>query len=308
MSLSLVCSSCQARLKVRENLAGRKIKCPKCGQTLVVPTDEEPESAPPKASPITSRPRPVEEEEERPTRKRRSEEDNEETEEDEDCGRRRRRERDDREDDRPRPRRKRKAGKSGGKGLLIVLLAGGGLVVLLLGGVLLAFYFFAGGSDIGGSWPEPMPVRGMNFPPDSTAIFHVSNVRDEYTREVFSQRLGSLFGGNTMVSSCQGDRMTVKISPVLDLKALADKIDFGTVRSVSGRTITVVAQKVEGPGPNADKLTKALFFLKMSPQSVQRRDEFIRIVKGKLPDEAQRGEVNKMLESLLAPVYKIFVQ
>src|SRR5262245_21626654 len=34
MPISTVCSSCSAKLKVPDNLAGRKIKCPKCGSAV----------------------------------------------------------------------------------------------------------------------------------------------------------------------------------------------------------------------------------------------------------------------------------
>jgi hypothetical protein len=47
MPISLTCSSCDSRFKVKEQFAGRKIKCPECGQGIAVPAlqeDEEEES------------------------------------------------------------------------------------------------------------------------------------------------------------------------------------------------------------------------------------------------------------------------
>jgi hypothetical protein len=37
MTISLVCSSCQAKLNIPDNLAGKRAKCPKCQQVLTIP-------------------------------------------------------------------------------------------------------------------------------------------------------------------------------------------------------------------------------------------------------------------------------
>jgi hypothetical protein len=136
--------------------------------------------------------------------------------------------------------------------------------------------------------------------PDSTITVHVAGAADEPTRDAIRDKLGALADagrGSGVSSASQGDRMTVRITPVRDPKAFADKIDFGTVRSVDGRIITMIARKVEGaPAANADVVTKALFDLK-SP-SVHRRMEAVRRLKETLPDE-RRGEVTKALEPLV---------
>src|SRR5260370_16249337 len=36
MPVPVVCPSCAARLSIPDNLAGRKIKCPKCGKPVLV--------------------------------------------------------------------------------------------------------------------------------------------------------------------------------------------------------------------------------------------------------------------------------
>jgi HEAT repeat protein len=66
------------------------------------------------------------------------------------------------------------------------------------------------------------------------------------------------------------------LAPVSDPQAFANKIDCGVVRSVSGRTITLLAAKVEGPPPDADPATKALFDLK-SPSDRKRREALTRL-------------------------------
>lgn len=41
MSISLTCPECNGNLKVADNLAGKKIKCPKCSAVFPVPAPEE---------------------------------------------------------------------------------------------------------------------------------------------------------------------------------------------------------------------------------------------------------------------------
>jgi HEAT repeat protein len=87
------------------------------------------------------------------------------------------------------------------------------------------------------------------------------------------------------------------VSPVPDPKAFAAKIEFGTVNSVQGRTITMAADKIEGlPGPDADGVTRALFDLKSS--SVHKRQVGLRKLKEAIPDD-RRTEVCKVLEPLI---------
>lgn len=41
MAISLTCSKCSGKLRVADNLAGKKIKCPKCSAILPVPAPEQ---------------------------------------------------------------------------------------------------------------------------------------------------------------------------------------------------------------------------------------------------------------------------
>lgn len=43
MAISFTCPSCEHRLKVKDELAGRKVKCPSCGNGVSVPADEDEE-------------------------------------------------------------------------------------------------------------------------------------------------------------------------------------------------------------------------------------------------------------------------
>jgi hypothetical protein len=65
MPISLKCHGCKSTLKVRDELAGKKVKCPRCQTVLVVPeeeevvaaveADEEEEEARPKPRPRTGK-------------------------------------------------------------------------------------------------------------------------------------------------------------------------------------------------------------------------------------------------------------
>jgi hypothetical protein len=85
MTISFSCPSCEHSLKVKDELAGRKVKCPSCGGGVAVPAGEEDEE---EAAAATAR----------PSRQAREEPDEEE-----------------------RPRKKKKKKKKGNKGLLIGL-------------------------------------------------------------------------------------------------------------------------------------------------------------------------------------------
>jgi predicted Zn finger-like uncharacterized protein len=51
MPMTITCSSCSAPLRVREDLVGRLVKCPKCGATMTVPGEEALQPAPAPARP-----------------------------------------------------------------------------------------------------------------------------------------------------------------------------------------------------------------------------------------------------------------
>ena len=45
MAIALTCSECERDMKVKDELAGRKIKCPECGSVLMVPSGAKKASA-----------------------------------------------------------------------------------------------------------------------------------------------------------------------------------------------------------------------------------------------------------------------
>jgi HEAT repeat protein len=208
-------------------------------------------------------------------------------------------------------RRPRKPQKSGSALTLWLILGGAG--VLVLAGAIVLVIVLAKRSpsdpdipdvDVGGEWPKIKSRFGR--PVDEwTVVFHVAGVFDEYTQEEVNRKAGRLAepgrGGTSLVSAADGrfpGRVTIHVRPVGDVDACAKRVDFGEVRGVSGRVITVVARKAAGPPPGADPLTKALFDLKI--ESPQFRERGLQEIKGMAPNEQRRAEVAKALEDFLA--------
>jgi predicted Zn finger-like uncharacterized protein len=118
MPVAIACTHCHSRLKLADELIGRRVKCPKCGETFRPTADgQEAVSAAP-LPPRVPAPREEEAEDDRPRSKsrrqeghdevrptaRRSQRDEDEREEDEDEPRVRRRRDDDDDEERPRRR------------------------------------------------------------------------------------------------------------------------------------------------------------------------------------------------------------
>ncbi len=68
---------CGKSLRVKDELAGRTIRCPECDERITVPEDEEPARAIPIAKPARPTPRVIDEDEEdeRPSKRRRNDDD-----------------------------------------------------------------------------------------------------------------------------------------------------------------------------------------------------------------------------------------
>lgn len=156
-------------------------------------------------------------------------------------------------------------------------------------------------SDFRGAWPVPTPPAGYGagITEDSIVTLHIAGVADQDAQDAIYGKAAALADDGNAGFICaarQGNRMTVRLGIVRDPKACADKIDFGTVRRISGRTISVLASKVEGPPADADVVTRTLFDLK-SPLS-SRREEAARRLKTMPPNE-RRAEVARTLVEAL---------
>ena len=150
MSIEFSCAECDRTIKVKDELAGRRVKCPGCATAITVPVSEEEEAPSPKKKPAAKRR--DEEEDERPARKKAAarDEDGDEDrprkkaarrDEDDEDDRPRKRRRDEEEDDRP--RRKKKAAPAKSSLPLILAIVGG---VVLLAGVGVGVWWMTSGT------------------------------------------------------------------------------------------------------------------------------------------------------------------
>jgi predicted Zn finger-like uncharacterized protein len=293
MPIPTTCPHCQTAYSLADQLRGKKVRCKVCSQVLLV-------GGGPPPIPVSQVPQvqPVEEEANpseairvmaRPAQRRPEREPVATV-------RVKSRVREEDDWDEPRPRRRRR----GNQGLVIGLVAGGLGVIVVAVGIFLAVYF-GGAINLGGRWPEPLPLQGFRqpIPPDLVVTVRVAGVVDTNTREAVEDKVGALVdpgSGSAMSASSENDRMTMLLAPVRDPKAFADRIDFGSVRSVDGRVVTVVARKVDGPPDNADPITLELYHL-TSPSN-NRRMHGVRRLKDLQPD-ARREEASRALAALL---------
>lgn len=137
------CSECERKIKVPDESAGRKVRCPHCKAVIAVPAPEENVRPAPK-SPKPVEPEIVEETEVETPRRKRPRRDDDDDNYDDRRSRRRGNDDDDLDEDQPKSRRRRderQTAKSG-KGLLIGLCIGIG--VLVLGGGAVAFFLMRG--------------------------------------------------------------------------------------------------------------------------------------------------------------------
>ncbi|MEO1618805.1 MAG: hypothetical protein AAFV88_23340 [Planctomycetota bacterium] len=77
--------------------------------------------------------------------------------------------------------------------------------------------------------------------PEKSVTVEISGISTDTDRESVSETLKEFVDGSShvMTSSYAGDSMSITLSPVTDVQAFADKIDFGEVQSVEERTVTV---------------------------------------------------------------------
>lgn len=134
MPIDAVCDECGKNLRVRDAMAGKRVRCPGCSAAVTVPTPlEEVENEPEETSPLARRSK-VRTADDKPRRTPVSSDDDDDDDEQRPKARSRRREEedDDDEDERPRPARKKsKSRKSESSSLPLILGIVAAAVVLL---------------------------------------------------------------------------------------------------------------------------------------------------------------------------------
>lgn len=90
--------------------------------------------------------------------------------------------------------------------------------------------------------------RDFEHDPAETVTVEILGVEDEDDRIKIQKTLEEMVdepssdfeaGRSLLTSSWSDNEMTVEVSPVRDVKAFSQKIDFGEVTELDGRTITV---------------------------------------------------------------------
>jgi predicted Zn finger-like uncharacterized protein len=184
MPIAISCPSCEAELRLRDELAGRKVRCPRCGGVIAVPRDAFPNEVeqaeevrpedPPKTGSAARRRQDRDlddDDEERPRRRRGAWEDDED------------------EDDRPRRRRRRE--ETSNRGLLYGLIGGG--VAIIVAAVVLVLMLSSGRRNMpGGAGPAGNPMGGGIFAPnDADKGRTLAEARKGFTtRLIRKERLG----------------------------------------------------------------------------------------------------------------------
>ena len=84
-------------------------------------------------------------------------------------------------------------------------------------------------------------LNGCNQDPAVTVTIEISGVSAESDQDDIKETLEGMTDGSSysIYSRNFGSKMTINLSPVSDVDAFVEKIDFGTVTEVSGRTIKV---------------------------------------------------------------------
>lgn len=85
-----------------------------------------------------------------------------------------------------------------------------------------------------------LPLVGC-MDPETTVTIEVTGTTTSAQRESILEDAKSLTGSSShsQMSSYMNDVYTIHLSPVDDVQAYADKIDFGKVTKVEGRTVYV---------------------------------------------------------------------
>jgi hypothetical protein len=220
MSIQVACK-CGKQLRLKDELAGKRIRCPDCQRVLTVEKDEDPSEPPRRAS---SKPEPKQSKRRPPPS----------------------------DDDVPVRRKPKGEGRKGSNKVLWLSLAGGGVVVAIVAVVL---YFFVFGEDPGkssGSGPVAGPgPTGSNLPPDPPKV-QVLQPRATLKTAQGSNLYGAAIStdGKILVISTEHDGNTFEIWDLEDNQRL-QLIRIGSVPPEDGLHDPGQARRAGVHGPHS---------------------------------------------------------
>lgn len=96
--------------------------------------------------------------------------------------------------------------------------------------------------NIAGLLIVPVVITGCSsYGPEETVTIEITGTLDDAKDEQITEKLKTMTdgSGHSMSSFSSGTSKTIELAPVSDVQAFADKIDFGEVTAVEGRTVKV---------------------------------------------------------------------
>lgn len=97
-------------------------------------------------------------------------------------------------------------------------------------------------------------LGGCSYGPEQTVTIEITGELDDAEQEQIIEKLKTMTDGSShsMSSFSSGNSTTIELAPVGDVQAFADKIDFGEVTAVEGRTVKVSVGDDETEGEDSD--------------------------------------------------------
>ncbi|MSU79217.1 MAG: hypothetical protein EXS16_14140 [Gemmataceae bacterium] len=161
-----------------------------------------------------------------------------------------------------------------------------------------AFQFSYVYADAQTIFTQPHPVR-LTFPKNPKSVtLNITAIPDVPTRRFIEDTAPKQFEGKFSVVKRDNLGLTIEIDPVADPKTIAPKINFGTLKSVQGRTFAIEGKKLDLPLPNPAEVDAALADLKAT-DGRRRITAADQLAKAYAPLPERRAEVAKALEVLV---------
>lgn len=93
----------------------------------------------------------------------------------------------------------------------------------------------------------PIVITGCTYGPEETVTIEITGSLDEAQQEEITEKLKTMTegSGHSLSTMSSGTTTTITLAPISDVQAFADKIDFGEVTAVEGRTVKISIDEEE---------------------------------------------------------------
>lgn len=87
----------------------------------------------------------------------------------------------------------------------------------------------------------PIVITGCTYGPEQTVTIEITGTLDDAQQEEITEKLKTMTDGSShsVSTMSSGNSMTITLAPVSDVQAFVDKINFGEVTAVEGRTVEI---------------------------------------------------------------------